>query len=436
MKTLDVSIEIEGRQREVGSISGSSDYDASFSYSEDYLSSNTARPVSISMPLTDQAYGPEATRRFFEGLLPEGFMRRTVAEQNRADDGDYLSILEMLGAECLGAVRIKGPDFRLVEPSYRRLDPSTMYKLAAEGATRSADLVVEAHLSLTGASGKIGAYKDDKGEWYLPVGSAPSTHILKQSHIRYDNIVQNEQLALRTARLLGIEVPGSEIVVADKDPGAGTEGARALTENVLLATERYDRTFSGAADTIDGLRCPLRLHQEDMGQALGIPASGKYERPGEEHMKKMFELLRRYSADPIEDQLKLWNMIVFHALVGNTDGHIKNFSLLYDRSLKSVRLAPAYDIVSTVLYGTHSTEMAFSIGGEIEWGKMSRKCFEEACRDIGLSKKLFMAEFDHMAGSFEDALKEAAGSMENEGFENISAMAEEIIEKGGSLCRM
>ena len=436
MKELDVSIEIEGRQREVGVISGNSDYDASFKYSEDYLSSNTARPISISLPLTEEAYGPEATRRFFEGLLPEGFMRRTVAEQNRTDDGDYLSILEMLGAECLGAVQIKGPDFKNIEPSYRELDPATMYKLAAEGATRSADLVVEAHLSLTGASGKIGAYKDAEGKWYLPVGSAPSTHILKQSHIRYDNIVQNEQLALRTAQLLGVVVPGSEIVITDEAGKADTDGVRAMTENVLFATERYDRTFSGAADFISGLPCPLRLHQEDMGQALGIPASGKYERPGEHHMKQMFDLLRRYSADPIEDQLKLWDMIVFHCLIGNTDGHIKNFSLLYDRSLRSVRLAPAYDIVSTVLYDTHSSEMAFSIGGEIEWKKINRSCFEEACRETGLSLKTFMKRYDALKEKFPAALKEAAGAMEAEGFEYAITMADKIMETGGQLCHM
>ena len=105
MKQLDVSIEINGRQREVGVISGSSDYDASFCYSEHYLDSGTARPISISLPLTDKPYGPEPTRRFFEGLLPEGFMRRTVAEQNRTDDGDYLSILEMLGADSINPVR-------------------------------------------------------------------------------------------------------------------------------------------------------------------------------------------------------------------------------------------------------------------------------------------------------------------------------------------
>ena len=428
MKKLDVSIEINGRQREVGVISGSNDYDASFCYSEHYLDSGTARPISISLPLTEEPYGPEATRRFFEGLLPEGFMRRTVAEQNRTDDGDYLSILEMLGAECLGAVQIKGENYKNIEPSYKLFDPETMYKLAAEGATRSADLVVEAHLSLTGASGKVGAYKNEDGQWFLPVGSAPSTHILKQSHIRYDKIVQNEQLALRTAEFLGIDVPKSEIVEAYPEQVHDGMLRAPLTENVLFATERYDRTFEGAESLVDGMLCPLRLHQEDFGQALGIPASGKYERPGEKHMKKMFDLLRRCSASPIEDQIRLWDMIVFHWLIGNTDGHIKNFALVYDANLKAVRLAPAYDIVSTILYDTHSSEMAFSVGGQIEWKKIDRSCFEEACKECGLNKKLFMQLFDEKHALFRDALRRAAETVRDEGFEDALWMADRILE--------
>ena len=428
MKKLDVSIEKNGRQREVGVISGSNDYDASFCYSEHYLDSGTARPISISLPLTEEPYGPEATRRFFEGLLPEGFMRRTVAEQNRTDDSDYLSILEMLGAECLGAVQIKGENYKNVEPSYKLFDPEAMYKLAAEGATRSADLVVEAHLSLTGASGKVGAYKNEDGQWFLPVGSAPSTHILKQSHIRYDKIVQNEQLALRTAEFLGIDVPKSEIVEAYPEQVHDGMLRAPLTENVLFATERYDRTFEGAESLVDGMLCPLRLHQEDFGQALGIPASGKYERPGEKHMKKMFDLLRRCSASPIEDQIRLWDMIVFHWLIGNTDGHIKNFALVYDANLKAVRLAPAYDIVSTILYDTHSSEMAFSVGGQIEWKKIDRSCFEEACKECGLNKKLFMQLFDEKHALFRDALRRAAETVRDEGIEDALWMADRILE--------
>lgn len=145
-------------------------------------------------------------------------------------------------------------------------------------------------------------------------------------------------------------------------------------------------------------------------------------------MKKMFDLLKRRSAAPIEDQIRLWDMIVFHWLIGNTDGHIKNFSIVYDGSLKSFRLAPAYDIISTILYDTHSKEMAFSIGGEIEWAKIDRKCFEDACGEIGLNKKLFMPRLDDMHERLEGALKEAAGEMSGEGFNEAVGMAEKIME--------
>ena len=429
MRRLDVSIEIEGRQREVGFITGDSEFNAEFRYNEDYIESRFARPISLSLPLQAETYGPEETRRFFEGLLPEGFLRRTVAENNRKDQGDYLSLLEMLGAECLGAIQIKGNDYVLTEPEYRPLPPEQMFRLASEGATTSADLVVEAHLSLTGASGKIGAYLGGDGRWYLPVGSAPSTHIIKQSHIRYDHIVQNEQLALLTAKYAGLDVTSSSIIEAES-MGAGSTRAFSpfSTEIVLFATERYDRTLEGSVRTLSGLPCPLRLHQEDFGQALGIAPSAKYEKPGEQYMKRMFDLLRRYSATPIEDQMKLWDMIVFHWLIGNTDGHIKNFALIYDKQIRSVRLAPAYDIVSTIVYDTHSSEMAFSIGGETEWCKLDRKCFEQAAREIGLNRKIFMDRLGNLEERFSPALMKAAEEMAAAGYEEVRGLVQRILD--------
>ena len=403
--------------REVGTIEGDSEYSACFRYSDDYLAQETARPISISMPLTAEAYGPKETRSFFEGLLTEGFLRRTVAENNRTDANDYLSILEMLGSECLGAVQIKGDNYLNIQPEYRELDPDMMFRLASEGATTSADLVVEAHLSLTGASGKIGAYLAEDGKWYLPVGSAPSTHILKQSHIRYDHVVENEQLAMQTARIMGISIPESSIIMTG-DYGEGS---------VLFATERYDRTMEGTVSEISGMACPLRLHQEDFGQALGIAAADKYEKTGGQYMKKMFDLLKYRSASPIEDQMKLWDIIVFHWLIGNTDGHIKNLSLVYDRYLRSVRLAPAYDILSTIVYDTHSREMAFSIGGELEWDRIDRKCFEAACSEIGLNTRIFMKKFDELSAEFEGALKQAEEILTGEGFTGAADLAARIL---------
>ena len=116
MRKLDVSIELEGRMLEVGTITGETDYSAQFEYTGDYLAQESARPISLSLPLSDKPYGPEETRRFFEGLLPEGFLRRTVAENHRTDARDYLSILEMLGSECLGAIQIKGEHYELTVP--------------------------------------------------------------------------------------------------------------------------------------------------------------------------------------------------------------------------------------------------------------------------------------------------------------------------------
>lgn len=407
--------------REVGIIEGDSEYSATFRYSDDYLAQDTARAISISLPLTDEPYGPEKTRSFFEGLLPEGFLRRTVAENNRTDANDYLSMLELLGSECLGAIQLRGEQYTAAEPEYRELDPDMMFRLASEGATTSADLVVEAHLSLTGASGKIGAYLADDGKWYLPVGSAPSTHILKQSHIRYDHVVENEQLALQTASLMGISITESRIIMT----GEQGEG------NVLFATERYDRTMEGSEQEISGLPCPLRLHQEDFGQALGIAAADKYEKPGGGYMKQMFDLLRRRSAYPIEDQMKLWDIIVFHWLSGNTDGHIKNFALVYDRHLNAVRLAPAYDILSTVVYDSHSREMAFSIGGELEWSRIGREHFETACDEIGLNRKIFMKRFDNLSEQFGPALRTAAGKLTAEGFTGAEELAQRLMENKG-----
>ncbi|MBQ3291128.1 MAG: type II toxin-antitoxin system HipA family toxin [Mogibacterium sp.] len=418
MKRLDIAIEIMGRHKEVGSITGDSDFNAEFRYSDDYLNSPEAVPLSLSLPLTDEPYGPEPTRNFFEGLLPEGFLRRAVAKNNRVDADDYLTLLEMLGAECLGAISVKGTNYEWTEPEYRELDADLMYRLAAEGATKSADLVVEAHLSLTGASGKVGVYCGPEGKWFLPVGSAPSTHILKQSHIRYDHIVQNEQLCLMTAKAMGIKVPESTIIESE---------AAESDDAVLLATERYDRILEGSVAEISGLPCPLRLHQEDFAQAMGISSANKYERQGEHHMHEMFRILRRNSASPIEDQFKLWDIIVFHYLIGNTDGHIKNFSLLYDPNLKGIRLAPAYDIVSTIVYDSHSTQMAFSIGGESEWSRLDRSCFERAADEAGLNRRLFMNRFDDMAARFKDVLTQTAASMTAEGHTEAEAMAAKII---------
>ena len=209
MEKLIVSLERDGILCPVGSIRGESPSDACFAYAEEYRDRPDAAPISLSLPLQEEAFTPTQTKNFFEGLLPEGFTRRTVAQWMHVAEEDYLSILHGLGRECLGALCITA-EREESEASYERITAQQVRQLAAEGATKSAELVTKAHLSLTGASGKAGLYYDaEHGEWYLPRGSAPSTHIVKQSHVRLDAIVTNEQLALQTAARCGIETAKS-----------------------------------------------------------------------------------------------------------------------------------------------------------------------------------------------------------------------------------
>lgn len=419
MRELSVYIELNGIQTLVGKISGEQYNDARYRYVREYIEAREAAPISVSLPFQDDYFSTEQTRNFFESLLPEGFSRKAVAAWMKADENDYITILAQLGRECLGAIKIvEGNDDR--ESGYELLSAERVKALAAEGATKSTEILLETHLSLTGASGKVGLYyNSDNNKWYLPKGDAPSTHIVKQSHVRHKQIVLNEQLCIQTAKRIGIAVPESFIV---------SNGSQS-DQDVLYATPRYDRPLS-ENKIIDGLKCPYRLHQEDFAQALGIFASDKYEKVPSGYMSRMFDLLRHNSVNPIEDQIALLRIIIFNYLIGNTDCHVKNFSLLYSEDLKSKRLAPAYDLVATRVYRTTSN-MSFYIGGELDITKINRNNFTISASEIGLSQKMVLDNFDYVANKLEGAMTEAAEELANKGFENSILLKKEILGNGG-----
>lgn len=422
MRRLSVFIEINGISEYVGEIVGTDSNDAYFTYADSYLENPEHRAISIGLPIEEKTFSAQRTRIFFEGLLPEGFTRRCVAERMHMDENDYVSILAGLGRECLGAIKIVDEADEMITPKYRELSTEEVYALASEGATESAELVTKSHLSLTGASGKAGLYYNEIEEkWYMPIGEAPSTHIVKQSHVRLKKIVANEQLCLLTAKYLGIEIPESFIITTDVND----------EEAVLFVTKRYDRKFVEDGNMIDGLPVPRRLHQEDFAQALGIAASNKYEKNNEGYLKMLFDVLRAHSSDPMIDSLKLWDICVFNYLIGNTDNHVKNLSLLYGEDLKSVRLAPAYDIVSTMIYKNSTENMSLSINGICNINEITRESFEKAASQVGIGAKMAIKRFDAMVAGFVDAINRAKNELRAQGLEQVESICEMIMENGG-----
>lgn len=417
MREYTVSIERNGDQIKVGSITGSGVSDSCFSYDDEYLSSDDPVSISVSLPLQKEPFTPEQTKTFFDGLLPEGFTRRSVAQWLHFDENDYLSILHGLGKECLGAIRIS-VEGEKDDESYDEVGEDQIRRLAAEGATKSTEIVTGTHLSLAGASGKVGLYYDSvEGKWYLPRGLAPSTHIVKQSHVRLEGIVTNEQLSMLTAAKCGLNTAESFII----NTGKGNDS------EVLYATKRYDRLINSNSKKVNGLERPFRLHQEDFAQAMGIPSANKYEPEGTEYALGMFDVLRRYSSDPLADMISLWDRIVFSYILGNNDGHIKNYSLLRGINLKKIRLAPAYDIICTTVYENSTRKMSFNIGGKTDINDISESSFRELAASVGLGEKIAMDRFGKILNRFESSLRASAKELTDLGFIGAESMADKIL---------
>lgn len=416
--SLDVQIEVNGSFVRAGKLCGTSYIDAVFQYDKNYIIDSACRPISISLPLQEECFSREVTRNYFEGLLPEGFSRQCVASNIHVDSDDYISILQVLGRECLGAIKIVDKQNTVEDFGYKELSLQDVQSLAAEGASKAMDLVIQSHLSLTGASGKAGLFYNHKEhKWYLPQGLAPSNYIVKQSHVRLKHLVVNEQLCLFTAKRLGIEIPESFIFEC---------GESRADDSILFATKRFDRFTDEFSKNAGGLVVPYRLHQEDFAQALGIKSSDKYEKNGGHYLKKMFNVLKSYSANPIEDQFKLWKITIFNYLIGNTDNHIKNSALFYSKDLKAIRLAPCYDVVSTKIYESCTDEMSLSINGKLNRTEIERSDFEKEAKSLALGQKLAMDIYDKLVADFSAALTDSAAELMELGFVEAATIAEKI----------
>ena len=189
-------------------------------------------------------------------------------------------------------------------------------------------------------------------------------------------------------------------------------------DDFLFATERYDRKILDTSKELMGKKVPLRLHQEDFAQALGITASQKYEKNGKDYLADAFELIKNYSSNPIEDQIRLWDLCIFNYLIGNTDNHVKNIALLYSEDLKGIRLAPAYDLLSTVIYDS-STE------------NINQKSFENEAKKLGLGKGIATQHFLSMVEKFEMALEQSTYELEEQGYGVAVDIQKQILKKAG-----
>ena len=339
METLNVFF----GQIKVGSLSIDGRRLFSFQYSKKWLTSPDAFQISISLPMQEGIFSHDKVRSFFSNLLPESAVRELIAKRLGISDKNDFMLLKRIGGECAGAITIL-PESEIPESpdqyTYRSLSDKQLVDLIKHIPRHPLLAGQEGiRISLAGAQEKLALFYKDP-TFYIPINGAPSNYILKPGMAHFQSSIENECFCMVLANAIDLNVP--PVIITPKE-----------TQKVLLI-KRYDRILDNDV--------PMRLHQEDFCQAMGLSHELKYQADGGTGLKECFDLVRAYSVNPIKDFQQLMQWVFFNYLIGNMDGHAKNLSFIYQA--KQIRLAPFYDMMCTEIYEDLSQKLAMKIGGE------------------------------------------------------------------------
>lgn len=348
-----------------------------FTYDERWRAAEESFPLSLSMPLASATHGHDAIEPYLLGLLPDDadtlgrWARRFGVSPTNA-----FGVIANVGEDCAGAVQFVPPervaairhggppsvewlDERGVATRLRALrqDPSAWRKASDTG-----------QFSLAGAQPKTALVSFD-GRWGVPSGRTPTTHILKPPVETFDGRAENEYFCLELARAIGLRAAESHVM--------------RFEEERAIVVRRYDRAFVERPPTLGSL---VRVHQEDVCQALGVRPTAKYEADGGPGAASVVELLRRYSANVDRDVASFIHALAFNWVIAGTDGHAKNYSILHGAG-RRVRLAPLYDLASALPYPDMPEQklaLAMRIGGENRIRSILRRKWERLAEESAL----------------------------------------------------
>lgn len=317
-----------------------------FAYTPEYQA-HPGPVVATTLPLThEQIITPAgAVPAYFAGLLPEGRRLTALRTAIKTSMDDDLSLLLAVGADPVGDVQIVPRNIAPHVPS-----PSIRW----ESAT---DVTFDEILQDLGVLNRraIAGVQDKASAAMITVPAQWSGHdaIVKFSPPEYPHLVENEAWLLGLAKSAGLSTPRHH-VITDR---SGVDA---------LVLERFDR--KGPYDT------PERFAVEDGTQVLDAYPADKYRFSSEQVTQA---LMARCQA-PIVAAREIFRMFVFAWLTGNGDLHAKNISIISKAG--EWRIAPAYDVPSTLPYGDDS--MALSLTSRTR--DLSHKAFLEFAAAIAL----------------------------------------------------
>ena len=418
--------------KRVGKLSLDDKGNLHFSYASSWLSDENSRPISLSLPLTQDTYTGEKVYNFFQNLLPDsdsilGRLRKRLFIVS----SHPFAILKEIGADCVGALslqreKISDDDFFKIKNKFLKEkelgEILRNYQARPLGMTNDLDF----RISLAGAQEKT-AFLRFQNKWAIPLKTTPSTHIFKLpiGKIEYSGIdlsdsCENEWLCLRLLDFFDVPVVSAALDCFDG-------------QKVLIA-ERFDRAWAKNNRLI-------RLPTEDLCQVFALSPDKKYETEGKIGIESIMNFLKA-SVKAYDDRMNFFKVQVLFWMLGAIDGHAKNFSIFIHKG-GTFSLAPFYDVMSVwplVAKGNLSlkkVKMAMAVIGKNRHYKLSEikaRHFWETGKLCRIPKKEIIKIFNEIVGKSEKLADFAKDNLNNDFPKDISEpILQNIMQKAKEL---
>src|SRR6266550_279170 len=335
-----------------------------FAFNQAYIDDPNRSTLSLSFKdqfgglVTDFKPVGQVVPPFFSNLLPEGPLRKYLAERAGVKQHSEFLLLWMLGRDLPGAISVHPAEGE-------ELPPQVEAKLTPE--ERSNML----RFSLAGVQLKFSALKNGvkAGGLVIPAEGVGGSWIVKLPSQQYAGVPENEFSMMTIAKSMGMDVPDLQILELDAIDGL-PDGIGEL-KGQAMAIKRFDRSDKGP------------VHIEDFAQVFGVYPDGKYDRAT---YRRIAAVLGIETGDA--DIAEFIRRLVFSTLIGNADMHLKNWSLIYADG-RTPTLSPAYDLLSTIPYIADET-MALKYSRTKKMAEFSKDELKHLAAKARISEKLVL----------------------------------------------
>lgn len=305
---------------------------------------------------------------WFANLLPEpeSPLRQFMADQLGVKGVRSFPLLVHLGEDLPGAVRVVAEDGPVEVEEFDE---------------KVADIEHVLRFSLAGVQLKFSMLRIGKG-LTLPVSGRGGDWIVKLPDRRHDQVPENEHAMLTWAGLVGIQVPDHELVSGAQLSNLPEGVIR--TEEHALAVRRFDR---------DGSH---RIHMEDFAQVREVYPRGRYDGTSYDALGRV---VRTLCPEDVDEYVR---RLVALVVMGNSDAHLKNWTLRYPDG-RTPRLAPAYDLVCVTCYPGYDDRLAFRLGGESRFHLVKRDHFRRLAERAGVDPDRVVEVVDETVAALQRA---------------------------------